>query len=263
MPQRHRTGGTPLSSASPTTQTALPPGSPAWQRQAKLARLLSWLSLIYMAAEGAIAVTAAIIAGSVALLGFGLDSVIEGLASIIIVWRFTGTRTLSETAERRAQKAVAVTFFLLAPYIAIDAIRSLVTAEHAKTSWLGIGLSIASLIVMPLLGTGQETHRRPPGLAGHHRRRRAEHRCAPTWPSRSWPDYWPTRRSGCGGRPRHRPRHRRPGRPRRPRSLGRRRRRLRAIQDLGISPRRPRRRGRRGRAARGSRRAPAQASRKL
>ena len=156
MPQRHRTGGPPLSSASPTTQTALPPGSPAWQRQAKLARLLSWLSLIYMAAEGAIAVTAALIAGSVALLGFGLDSIIEGLASIIIVWRFTGTRTLSETAERRAQKAVAVTFFLLAPYIAIDAIRSLITAEHAKTSWLGIGLSIASLIIMPLLGLAKK-----------------------------------------------------------------------------------------------------------
>lgn len=145
-----------MSSSSPTTQTALPQGSPAWQKQAKLARLLSWLSLIYMAAEGAIAVTAAIIAGSVALLGFGLDSVIEGLASIIIVWRFTGARTLSQTAERRAQKAVAITFFLLAPYIAIDALHSLVTAEHAKTSWLGIGLSIASLIVMPLLGTAKK-----------------------------------------------------------------------------------------------------------
>lgn len=145
-----------MSSTSPATQTALPQGSPGWKRQAGLARLLSWLSLVYMAAEGAIAVTAAIIAGSVALLGFGLDSVIEGLASIIIVWRFTGTRTLSQTAERRAQKAVAVTFFLLAPYIAIDAIHSLVTAEHAKTSWLGIGLSIASLIVMPLLGTAKK-----------------------------------------------------------------------------------------------------------
>jgi predicted lysophospholipase L1 biosynthesis ABC-type transport system permease subunit len=106
------------------------------------------------------AVTAALIAGSVALLGFGLDSVIEGLASIIIVWRFTGTRTLSETAERRAQKAVAVTFFLLAPYIAIDAIHSPITAEHAKTSWLGIGLSIASLILLP---RGRRRDRQQPG----------------------------------------------------------------------------------------------------
>jgi hypothetical protein len=64
---------------------------------------------------------------------------------VIIVWRFTGTRTLSETAEARAQKAVAVTFFLLAPYIAYDAAATLITRSHAETSWLGIGLSIASL----------------------------------------------------------------------------------------------------------------------
>src|SRR5260370_11291511 len=149
-------GGTHVSSTSHTTQPARPQGSRGWKGQARVGGLLSWLSLVYRAGEGAIAVTAAIIAGSVALLGFGLDSVIEGLASIIIEGRFTGTRTLSPTAERRAQKAVAVTFFLLAPYIAIDAIHSLVTAEHAKTSWLGIGLSIASLIVMPLLGTAKK-----------------------------------------------------------------------------------------------------------
>ena len=128
---------------------------PHWQRAARRARLLSWLSLAYMAAEGAIAITAAVIAGSVALLGFGLDSAIEGLASVIIVWRFTGTRTLSETAEARAQKAVAVTFFLLAPYIAYDAIITLIARDHAETSWLGIGLSVASLIVMPVLGVAK------------------------------------------------------------------------------------------------------------
>src|SRR5207302_8960498 len=116
---------------------------PHWQRAARRARLLSWLSLAYMAAEGAIAITAALIAGSVALLGFGLDSVIEGLASVIIVWRFTGTRTLSTTAEARAQKAVAVTFFLLAPYITLDAGWTLLRREHAQTSWVGIGLSVA------------------------------------------------------------------------------------------------------------------------
>jgi len=127
----------------------------AWQAAAKRARLLSWLSLGYMAAEGAIALVAAVIAGSVALLGFGLDSVIEGLASVIIVWRFTGSRTLSETAELRAKKAVAVTFFLLAPYIAYDAISTLVSREHPKTSWLGIALSIASLIIMPVLGSAK------------------------------------------------------------------------------------------------------------
>ena len=128
----------------------------AWHRAARQARLLSWLSLAYMAAEGTIAITAAIIAGSVALLGFGLDSVIEGLASVIIIWRFTGTRTVSEIAESRAHKAVAVTFFLLAPYIAYDAVTALLAGDRAATSWLGIGLSIASLIVMPLLGLAKK-----------------------------------------------------------------------------------------------------------
>jgi divalent metal cation (Fe/Co/Zn/Cd) transporter len=127
----------------------------SWQRSARRARLLSWFSLAYMAAEGTVAITAAVLAGSVALLGFGLDSVIEGLASIIVVWRFTGSRTLSQTAEARAGKAVAVTFFLLAPYITYDAIVSLLAGEHPETSRLGIGLSIASLIAMPLLGVAK------------------------------------------------------------------------------------------------------------
>ncbi len=145
-----------MSASSPTAPAALEHGSPQWLRQAQVARRLSWLSLAYMAAEGAVAVTAAILAGSVALLGFGLDSVIEALASIIVVWRFTGTRTLSETAERRAQKAVAVTYFLLAPYIAADAIRTLVTAEHPATTWAGVAVSAASLVVMPLLGLAKQ-----------------------------------------------------------------------------------------------------------
>jgi divalent metal cation (Fe/Co/Zn/Cd) transporter len=123
-----------------------------WQAAARKAKLLAWFSLGYMAVEGTVAIIAAVVAGSVALLGFGLDSVIEGLASVIIVWRFTSSRTLSETAEARAQKAVAVTFFILAPYIAYDAIATLVAGEKPSTSWVGIGLSIASLIVMPLLG---------------------------------------------------------------------------------------------------------------
>ena len=111
----------------------------SWQRAARQARLLSWLSLAYIAAEGAVAITAAVIAGSVALLSFGLDSAVEGLASVIIVWRFTGTRTLSGTAEARAQQFVAVTFCLLAPYIGYDAVTTLAGRDHARTSWLTSG----------------------------------------------------------------------------------------------------------------------------
>jgi divalent metal cation (Fe/Co/Zn/Cd) transporter len=125
-------------------------------RLIRRAKALSWLSLVYMTAEGAIAITAAILASSVALLGFGLDSAIEALASIIVIWRFTGTRRLSDHAEQRAQRLVAITFFLLAPYIAQDAIRTLINSEHPATSWLGIGLSISSIITMPLLGKAKQ-----------------------------------------------------------------------------------------------------------
>jgi divalent metal cation (Fe/Co/Zn/Cd) transporter len=116
------------------------------------AKALSWLSLGWMTVEGAVAINAALAASSVALLGFGIDSGIEGLASMIIIWRFTGQRRLSEHAEERAQKLVAVSFFLLAPYIAQDAIRTLIAAGHASTSWVGIGLSISSIVIMPMLG---------------------------------------------------------------------------------------------------------------
>jgi hypothetical protein len=68
-----------------------------------------------MGAEGAIAITAGMLAGSIALIGFGSDSAIEGVASLVIVWRFTGHRLLSHAAEERAQKLVAIQFFLLAP----------------------------------------------------------------------------------------------------------------------------------------------------
>jgi divalent metal cation (Fe/Co/Zn/Cd) transporter len=125
-------------------------------RLIRRAKTLSWLSLAYMTAEGAIAITAAIIANSVALLGFGLDSAIEAFASIIVIWRFTGTRRLSPHAEQRAQRLVAISFFLLAPYIAQDALRALINAQHPSTSWIGIGLSIASIIVMPLLGHAKQ-----------------------------------------------------------------------------------------------------------
>jgi divalent metal cation (Fe/Co/Zn/Cd) transporter len=115
------------------------------------ARALAWLSLGWMTVEGLVAVTAAAFSGSVALLGFGLDSVIEGLASTIVIWRFTGRRRLSDQAERRAERLVALTFFLLAPFIFQDAIRTLAGSVHPATSWPGIVLSISSIVVMPLL----------------------------------------------------------------------------------------------------------------
>jgi divalent metal cation (Fe/Co/Zn/Cd) transporter len=121
-------------------------------RLVRRAKALSWVSLAWMTVEGTVAITAALAAGSVALLGFGLDSVIEALASVIVIWRFTGDRRLSDQAEQRAQRLVAISFFLLAPYVAQDAIRALIAGDHPSISWVGIGLSISSLVLMPLLG---------------------------------------------------------------------------------------------------------------
>ena len=105
-----------------------------------------------MAAEGIVGLLAGYAAGSVALMGWALGSAIEALASVIVVWRFTGSRMLSQTAERRAQKAVAVSFCLLAPYIAVEAIRDLAGHHPASASALGIVLTASSVVIMPVLG---------------------------------------------------------------------------------------------------------------
>lgn len=146
--------------ALPTLPQA-PPGpgatpSAEWLRAARRAKQLSWLSLFWMGAEGAIAISAGIVAGSIALIGFGIDSAIEGLASLVIVWRFTGVRLLSPTAEQRAQKLVAIQFFILAPYVAIEAVRHLTGTEHPDTSLVGMGLTATSLIGMPILGIAKQ-----------------------------------------------------------------------------------------------------------
>jgi divalent metal cation (Fe/Co/Zn/Cd) transporter len=131
-------------------------GSPVYLREARKAKWLSWASLGYMALEGAVAIIAGIAAGSIALIGFGLDSAIEGFASVIIVWRFTSWRTLSHEAENRAQKLVAIQFFILAPYVGIESIRALLDGHHAEVSVVGIALAASSLVVMPWLGRAKQ-----------------------------------------------------------------------------------------------------------
>jgi len=135
---------------------SITPGSPSWLRLARLAKLLSSLTLVWLGIEGAIGVVAGIVAGSIALVAFGLDSAIEGLASVIILWRFTGRRTVSADAERRAQRWVAISFFLLAPYVAVEATENLIEGAAAETSWLGIGLTAGTLVICPWLGRAKQ-----------------------------------------------------------------------------------------------------------
>jgi divalent metal cation (Fe/Co/Zn/Cd) transporter len=123
-----------------------------WERAARTAVLLSWASLLYMGVEGGVGLWQGIAAGSIALAGWGLASFIEGVASAIIVWRFTGDRRLSDTAETRAQKLVAAQFFILAPYVLVESIRTLVEGGHADVTVIGMALTGTSVVLMPLLG---------------------------------------------------------------------------------------------------------------
>ena len=141
-----------MTSSELTVLGSAPAPSDEWLQAARRARLLSWISLAWMGSEGIIAITAGVLAGSIALVSFGLQSAIEGFASLVIVWRFTGARLHSERAEERAQKLVAIQFFLLAPYVAFEAINRLASGEQAATSVVGIVLVMTSLIGMPILG---------------------------------------------------------------------------------------------------------------
>jgi divalent metal cation (Fe/Co/Zn/Cd) transporter len=149
---------TPL--ASPTRAASLSATAAIdrakYQRLASRVKLLSWASLAYMTLEGTVAIAAGFLAGSVALVGFGLDSGIEGFASVIIIWRFTGARMFSEAAERRAQKLVAIQFFILAPYVGYESVRALLHGDRPDVSWLGIALSATSVAVMPYLGIAKQ-----------------------------------------------------------------------------------------------------------
>src|SRR4051812_31872059 len=142
----------------PRAPAAAPGGvdEATYRRLAGRVKLLSWLSLAWMTVEGGVAIAAGLVASSIALVGFGLDSAVEGFASVIIIWRFTGQRMLSHTAEERAQKLVGVQFFLLAPYVGFESIKALVQGERPDTTVVGIAIAASSVILMPLLGIAKQ-----------------------------------------------------------------------------------------------------------
>lgn len=120
-------------------------------RLERKARLLAWGGIGYHLLEAAVAIGAGLAAGSIALIGFGADSLIESLAGFVVVWLFTGARLGSSTAERRAQQLIAISFFVLAAYVGIEATRTLIGGDHPEVSWLGIGLAAFTAATMPLL----------------------------------------------------------------------------------------------------------------
>ncbi|TCN39653.1 cation efflux family protein [Kribbella orskensis] len=148
------------STDQPTGPRLLPlvtpqPVKPSTERVAlgRRARWLAGASVSYNVVEAIVAISAGAVSGSVALVGFGLDSVVEVASGLIILWQFR--HPLPETRERRALRLIALSFFGLAAYVAVESVRSLASGSEPDSSSVGIGLAIASLVVMPLLSTAQ------------------------------------------------------------------------------------------------------------
>ena len=153
--------------AEPRLQTIeLAPGFRPIRRDDRLrlerqARLLAWGGIAYHFVEFAVALAAGLAASSIALIGFGGDSLIEALAGFVVLWLFTGARVGSHRAERRAQQLIAGSFFVLAAYVGVESARSLIGGVEPSASWLGIGLAAFTAVTMPLLarvkrGVGQK-----------------------------------------------------------------------------------------------------------
>jgi divalent metal cation (Fe/Co/Zn/Cd) transporter len=113
-------------------------------------RSLEYLTIIWNMLEGLVAVGSGLVAGSVALVGFGIDSFVESLSGGALLWRLRSDDD-SERREKIALKVVGVSFLALAAYVAFDAVKSLVRHEPPEASYVGIALAGLSLVVMPLL----------------------------------------------------------------------------------------------------------------
>lgn len=123
------------------------------RRLGRRARLLAGASVAYNAVEAVIALAAGVAAGSVALIGFGLDSLVEVSSGVIILWQF-GHR-LPQSREQQAVRLIALSFYALAAYVAVNAVRTLLSGAEAQASPVGIGLAAVSLSVMPFLSLAQ------------------------------------------------------------------------------------------------------------
>ncbi len=136
---------------STTTATAL---SPAERRRlGRRAQLLAGVSVTYNLVEAVVALTAGAVAGSIALIGFGLDSLVEMSSGLVILWQFR--HAVPESRERLALRLIGVSFFALAAYVSVESIRSLVGGGEPAPSPVGIALASLSLLVMPVLSWAQ------------------------------------------------------------------------------------------------------------
>jgi divalent metal cation (Fe/Co/Zn/Cd) transporter len=126
-----------------------PPGERA--ALVRRAKLLAWGGLAWHGVEATVALVAGVVAGSIALIGFGADSLIEMAAGVILLWRFAGVRADSTEAEHPAHRLIAVSFWVIAAYVGFEAVRTLVAGDHPEVSYVGIALSVVTLATMPPL----------------------------------------------------------------------------------------------------------------
>lgn len=122
-------------------------------RLGRRAQLLAGASVAYNVIEAVIAISAGLVAGSVALVGFGLDSVVEVSSGAIILWQFR--HTMPESRERQALRLMAFSFFALAAYVSFESVRSLLGDAEPDSSAVGIVLAALSLAIMPFLSWAQ------------------------------------------------------------------------------------------------------------
>lgn len=142
---------------------------PSAGRRTQLARRIRWLvaaTIGYNIVEAVVAITAGTVASSTALVGFGLDSVIEVSSAAAVAWQFSARdHAVREAREHRALRIIAVSFFALAAYVAVDAVRALAGAGEARPSMVGIVLAALSVVVMPVLSWTQRRTGRELGSA--------------------------------------------------------------------------------------------------
>ena len=148
---RRASSALPLLSAPLPLAVAPALGPDERQQLVRRAKLLARGGIGWHFVEFGIAVGAGVAASSIALVGFGIDSLIESTAGFVLLWRFAGSRAHSEGAERRAQQLIAASFFVLAAYVAVEAARTLVAGDHPGASWIGIGLAAFTAPTMPIL----------------------------------------------------------------------------------------------------------------
>jgi divalent metal cation (Fe/Co/Zn/Cd) transporter len=129
-----------------------PPTSERWLRAAKRARLLSWASLGWMTVEGVVGLLAGFEAHSLSVLVWAASSFVEGLASVTVIWRFSGSRLRSQTSERTAQRWVAGSFLLLVPYFLYESVSRLAHGSDVDANLLAIAVTASAIVLMPLLG---------------------------------------------------------------------------------------------------------------